>query len=356
MPYNILNLLKITILQNSSDLHLNVGYVPFLRIDGRLSAAGSKPISPDEMQDFAKNLMSEEQMKKFLAYKEIDFAYSYSDHEVSGRFRVNIFFSQRNIAIAMRLVPSKIPTFDELKFNTTVRSIPKLSQGFVLLVGPTGCGKSTTLASLINDINQNQAKHIITIEDPIEYVYPIAKSIIAQRELEVDTLSWDNALRSVLREDPNVVLIGELRDQDTMRAALSIAETGHLVFGTMHTNSAAETIERIIYTFEENEQPEVRSILANVTSAVISQRLVPVIGGGRHAAMEIMLNTPSIANMIREKKEYQIDNVIRTSFTLGMVTIEKSLVDMVRDGMITIETAQNLSTNPEEIIRLMKQI
>lgn len=356
MTYILQDLIKLSIKQNASDIHLTVGYPPQLRIDGTLVLAGGAPLIREDLVKFSNEVANSEVKDKFLNLKEIDFSYEVEIEQEKYRYRVNLFMVGGNPALAMRQVSSEIKTIEQLGLPLLLKDFAKLNQGLVLLVGPTGCGKSTTLAALINDINQNQSKHIITIEDPIEYVYPKSKSLVAQRELYTDTLNWENSLRSVLREDPNVVLIGEIRDADTMRAALQISETGHLVFSTMHTNSAAESIERIIYSFDGSEQEQVRSMLSNVVSGIVSQRLVPVIGGGRIAAVEIMLSTPSISNMIRDKKEFQINNVIHTSSGLGMITLEKSLVDLVRSGKITIDTAHEYSRNAEEVVRLMKGV
>lgn len=243
----------------------------------------------------------------------------------------------------------------ELGLPAVYNSLTKLNQGFILVTGPTGSGKSTTLAAMIQDINLRRACHILTIEDPIEYVYPSGKAMVSQREVGDDTHGWEIAMKSALREDPDVILVGEMRDYETIASAITLAETGHLVFATLHTNSAAQTVERIIDVFPAEQQNQVRSQLAGILEAVIAQRLVPITGGGRKAVSEIMLANPAIRNLIREGKTHQIDNVIRTSADIGMISIEHSLVQMVREGTITMETAQKYAVKPEEIIRLMKE-
>ncbi len=356
MSYILLDIIKQSIKQSASDIHLTVGYPPQLRIDGTLILVGGAPLTQEDLIRFSDEITSQYFKTKFNNEKEVDFSYEVQIENEKYRYRVNLFTASGKFCLAMRQISSEIKSIDQLGLPIMMKDFTKLNQGLVLLVGPTGCGKSTTLASLINEINLNYSKHIITVEDPIEYIYPKSKCLVVQRELYSDTLSWGNSLRSVLREDPNVVLIGEIRDADTMRAALQISETGHLVFSTMHTNSAAESIERIIYSFDGSEQEQVRAMLSNVIAGIVSQRLVPTIGGGRTAAVEIMLATPSISNMIREKKEFQINNVIRTSSGLGMMTLEKSLVDLVRGGKITIDTAHEYSRDVEEIVRLMKGV
>jgi len=357
MKYILNEILNQSIKQNASDIHLSFGYPPQLRVNGELLIFGGAPLSSEDLISFSDQLLSKQEIKeKFLKFKEVDFSYVYTSDEYTYRYRVNLFTAGGNIAIAMRQISNEIKSIDQLGLPSMLKNLTKLNQGLILVVGPTGCGKSTTIAALINEINLQYAKHIVTIEDPVEYIFPKSKSLLVQRELYSDTLSWATALKSVLREDPNVVLIGEIRDQDTMRAALQISETGHLVFATMHTNSAADSIERIIYSFDGSEQQQIRAMLANVVSGIISQRLVPMIGSGRIAAIEIMLSTTGISNMIREKKEFQINNVIRTSSNLGMQTIEKSLVDLVRNAKITLDTAHQYARDSEEILRLMKSV
>ncbi|MEI6887018.1 MAG: PilT/PilU family type 4a pilus ATPase [bacterium] len=351
-PYKIFELLDKVIALNASDLHLTVGYPPYIRVDGKLNMLGSVPINPKQMETLLAPVLGTKNQEQLEINKEVDFSYGYGEF---ARFRVNAFNQRNTIAAAFRLIPTKIPTLEELHIPKAMEDFTKLPQGFVLIVGPTGSGKSTTLASMLNVINTRDARHILTVEDPIEYVYPIAKSIIEQREVSQDTHSWDIALRSALREDPNVVLVGEMRDFETIAAALTVAETGHLVFATLHTNSASQAVDRIIHVFPADQQAQIRIMLANVVTAIVSQRLVPTIGGGRRAAFEILIGTSAVSNMIREAKEHLIDNVIQTSADVGMVTMEKSLVDLVREGKITIEDAQNFSTKPDELMRLINK-
>lgn len=260
----------------------------------------------------------------------------------------------KNLAGAFRLIPSRIKTIEELLIPQIYHRFGQLKQGLILITGPTGHGKSTTLAAILEDINRTRSVHIVTIEDPIEYVFEGKKALIDQREMNDDTHSWNIALRSALRQDPDVILVGEMRDYETIAAAITLAETGHLVFATLHTNNSAQTIDRIIDVFPENQQAQIRSQLSNILEAVVSQRLVPLDKGGRRAVSEILIANPAVRNLIREGKTHQIDNVIRTSSDIGMVSLERSLVNLIREGVISIERAQEYSVYPEEILRLLK--
>ncbi|QQR93683.1 PilT/PilU family type 4a pilus ATPase [bacterium] len=349
---NLIDLLKTTIEKNASDLHLIAEYEAYIRIDGQLEPL-TKILSSDELVEMCMSILTPEQKERFFESKDLDFAYSL---ESGDRFRINYFYSKNTLSAAFRHLPNTIKSLDELMLPPIFKEITKVQQGFVLLVGPTGSGKSTTLAAMIQEINTRDKRNIITLEDPIEYIYPKVTSIVRQRELYQDTYDWDMAMRAMLREDPNVVLIGEMRDASTIKSALKIAETGHLTFSTLHTNSASETVQRIVNTFPATEQGEIRAMLAQTITAVISQRLVPVFGGGRRAVIELMIQTPAIASLIREGKEFQIDNTIRTSGDFGMITIEKSLVELIRAGQISVEDGQKYARDPGEIIRLMKTI
>jgi twitching motility protein PilT len=278
---------------------------------------------------------------------------SYAFKDVA-RFRINAYYERGKPAAAFRLIPSRIRSIEELKLPGVFHQFAKLPQGFVLVTGPTGSGKSTTLAAILQEVNNSRPCHIITIEDPIEYMYPRGVALVDQREMHEDTHSWEIALRSALRQDPDVVLVGEMRDYETISSAITLAETGHLVFATLHTNNAAQTIDRIIDVFPEHQQEQVRTQLSNIVEAVVAQRLVPIQGGGRRAANEILLVTPAVRNLIREGKTHQIDNVIRTSMDMGMKSLEHSLVDLVREGLITVEQAETYAVHPEEIVRLLK--
>lgn len=332
------NLLETTFNRNASDLHICVGVPPTLRIDGNLVPLPDLPIlTPEDTENLAFSILTEEQKKLFLKNKELDFSYSL---EEKARFRVNVFYQKGYISIALRYLPSKIRTLQELGLPSICEEFTKPSQGFVLVTGPTGHGKSTTLAAMIDKINHEKACHIVTIEDPIEYVFLHDKSIIEQRELGLDTHSFANALRSVLREDPDVVLIGEMRDLETIASAITIAETGHLVFSTLHTNSAAQTVDRIIDVFPPHQQPTVRVQLANILLGIVSQRLIPKIGGGRVVATEVLFATPAVRNLIREGKSYQIQNVIQTGREANMISLDKTLASLVQKGEISVENAE----------------
>ena len=335
----------------ASDLHLVAGYPPTIRVDGNLSTvSGSKPLTPQEVENLVFSTLSSQEKDLFLTNKEIDYSVVYG----KNRFRANAYHQKESIAADFRLVPDKIGSIEELGLPAICHNFVKLRQGFVLITGPTGHGKSTTLASMISTINQTRALNIVTVEDPIEYVYAPGLSIISQREMHQDTHSWDVALRSALREDPDVVLIGEMRDLETIQAAITIAETGHLVFATLHTNSAAQTIDRIVDVFPENQQMQIRLQLSSVIEGVISQRLIPAITGGRVLVSEIMTATPAIKSTIRDGKTHMIDNIIQTSAELGMVTLEAALARAIREGKISLETAQSYALQPEELNRLLK--
>jgi len=334
-----------TLRLNASDLHLSVGYKPTVRVDGALLPLSEFSIlTPEHAADLAYQLL-DERKEVFLEKKEIDFSYGFKD---KARFRINIFFEKGFISSALRLIPSKIKTIEELNLPMVLHKIPKLKQGFVLLTGPSGQGKSTTLASIIDEINHLRSEHIITIEDPIEYLFIGDKSLVNQREIGNDTKSFHNALSSILREDPNVIMIGEMRDPKTIAAALTAAETGHLVFSSLHTNSASQTVNRIIDVFPPDQQNQIRLQLANTISAVVSQRLLPRISGGRVPAVEVMFANNAISNLIRENKTYQLDLVIETSLENGMISLDRSLAELVRRGEVTPETAIAYSLNPKE--------
>jgi len=351
-PYTIEGLLQLTFDRNASDLHLTVGYPPIIRVDGKLVSVGVDVLDNETVKKLIYDTMTVEQRELLEVNKEVDYAHSFKN---LARFRVNAYTERGNLSAAFRLIPSRIRTIEELNLPKRLHDFVKLEQGLIIVTGPTGHGKSTTLAAMIQEINETQARNIVTIEDPIEYIFPPAKSLISQRELHQDTHSWEVALRSVLREDPDVVMVGEMRDYETIAATITVAETGHLVFATLHTNSASQAIDRIIDVFPPHQQEQIRIQLANVIEGVVSQRLVPTIGGGRRAAVELMITTPAIRNLIREQKTYQIDNVIATSYDLGMQTMERSLVSLVREGKITEETAKRYSLRPEELLRLLKE-
>ena len=350
-PLSMNKLLTLVVEKDASDLHLTAGYPPMFRIDGALIPYGTKVLEPEEVKKLVSQTLETEKKELLEVNKEVDLSYSFED---KARFRINAYYERGNVAAAYRLIPQRIRSVEELNLPQICFEFPKLPHGLVLVTGPTGHGKSTSLAAMINEVNMNQSRHIVTIEDPIEYMYPAGKSLIDQRELHQDTHSWEIALRSVLRQDPDVVLIGEMRDYETIAAAITVAETGHLVFATLHTNNAAQSVDRMIDVFPEHQQSQVRTQLANILEGIISQRLVPIVGGGRRAAVEVLLATPAVRNTIREGKTYQIDNIIATSGDVGMISLEKSLVQLVREGKLTLEDAQSYSLKPEEIVKLVR--
>ena len=349
---DVKNLLEQTIDLKASDLHLVAGVPPMVRLDGDLkSIADNAILSPDIISEGLKQILTKDQLERFTVNKEIDFSLSFNE---KARFRVNAYTQKGSMAASFRRIPLEIPEIDALGLPPIAKSFTDLRQGLVLVTGPTGHGKSTTLAAIINEINKNRASHIVTIEDPIEFVFKPIKSIISQREMRSDTHSWQVALRSVLREDPDVVLVGEMRDFETISAAMTIAETGHLVFGTLHTNSASQTVDRIVDVFPENQQNQIRMQLSSILEAVFSQRLIKTSTGGRLVAHEVMLGTTAIKTAIREGKSHQIDSIIQTSLEAGMSTLEHSLATLVKTNKITIETAQQWTVRPDELNRLIK--
>lgn len=347
---HIKDLLDIVIEKNASDLHLTVGYPASIRIDSKLQRIGND-LTFEQVKGLLYETLSGNQKELLEVNKEVDLSYQ---HENKARFRVNAYNERGNLAAAYRLIPTKIRTIEELNLPSVLYDFTRIPQGLFLVTGPTGHGKSTTLAAMLQEVNLNYPKHIVTIEDPIEYVYQKAKALVDQRELGQDTHDWGIALRSILRQDPDVVLIGEMRDFETIQAAITIAETGHLVFATLHTNSAAQSIDRIIDVFPPHQQEQIRTQLAGSLKGILSQRLIPTIGGGRRAAVELMIVNPAIQNLIREGKTYQIDNIISTSYDIGMLSLERSLVKMIREGKITVETAQEYAIRPDEVLKLMK--
>lgn len=347
---NIHDLLQMVVDKGASDLHIIVGMKPTLRIDGDLLPVEEAPVlSPSQSEALVAPLLTAEQKQYLAVNKEIDLGYQFKD---MGRFRINVYTQKDSLAAALRLIPPTIKTLDELQMPPAIHEFTKYKQGLILVTGPTGEGKSTTLAAIIEEINRTRAEHILTIEDPIEFVYTPVRSIISQREVNHDTHGWEVALRSALREDPDVVLVGEMRDYETIAAAITVAETGHLVFGTLHTSSAAQTIDRIIDVFPGHQQSQIRQQLAMVLEAVVSQRLLKRTGGGRVAATEIMLANSAVRNLIREEKTHQIDNVMQTSAEEGMTLMESSLLQLVQHNQITLEQARAHSFRPEVFERL----
>ena len=349
-------LLDLTIKNNASDLHLLPGISPAIRIDGALRyLANYATVSPQEMETMLFSILNPEQKELLINNKEIDFSFGFGGGAYGdlGRFRTNLYYQRGVLSAAFRFLQPNIRTIEELHMPKICHTFSELKQGFILVTGPTGHGKSTTLAAIINEINLARSVHILTIEDPIEYVYPSGKSIISQREMDLDTHSWSLALRSALREDPDVVLIGEMRDPETIAAAITIAETGHLVFSTLHTNSTAQTIDRIIDSFPASQQAQIRIQLASTLKGVVAQRLIPQINGGRIPAVEVLIGTSAVSNNIREGKTHLIDSVIQTSQDAGMITLESSLASLVLSGTISLETAKSYAIRPEELLRMV---
>ncbi len=344
-------LLEEVVKRNASDLHLTVGANPVLRIDGSMVPLTQFPVLTEkdiEAQIFS--VVDDIQKDILLKDKEVDFSFAFGD---IARFRANAYHQKGNVGLALRLIPAKIRALEDLGLPQILNNFTDIPRGLVLVTGPTGSGKSTTLAAMIDRINTNKALHIITIEDPIEYTHNHKKSIIEQREVHYDTRSFAAALRSALREDPDVVLIGEMRDLETISAAITIAETGHLVLATLHTNNAAQSIDRMIDVFPPYQQQQVRVQLSNILQGVVSQRLIPAIGGGRLAVAEIMVSTPAVKNIIREGKTHQLDAVIQTSADQGMISMDKALASTVKAGTISSEEARGYCIDPTEFERLM---
>lgn len=345
-------LLSLVLREEASDLHISVPHHPTLRITGKLiPLVREKKISPKDSQELAFALMTDLQREKFLKEKEIDFSY---DFEEKARFRVNIFFQRNNISVALRLIPSKIKTIEELNLPPVLHDFTTRAQGLVLVTGASSQGKSTTLAALIDEINHTQPVHVITIEDPIEYVFEDDQAIIDQREIYQDTFSFARALRSTFRQDPDVIMVGEMRDLETIAITITAAETGHLVFATLHTNSAAQTIHRIVDVFPAEQQNQVRYQLSGSLLGIVSQRLIPRIRGGFIPACEVMISTPAIATLIRENKIHEIPAVIETSAKIGMITLNRFLANLVRKKEISLKNAVDYSLDPVELQRLLK--
>jgi twitching motility protein PilT len=352
MAANMADLLQILVERGGSDLHISSNAYPQIRVAGRLvQLTQFETLTPQDTQRLTYSVLNEAQKQQFEENNELDLSFGIQG---LARFRCNVFRQRGAVAAAIRVIPYKIRSFAELGLPRVCEEMSERPKGLVLVTGPTGSGKSTTLAAMIDKINSERSEHIVTIEDPIEFVHGNKKCLVNQREIRADTNSFTNALRSILRQDPDVVLVGEMRDLETIAAALTIAETGHLTFGTLHTNSCAQTINRIIDVFPTNQQPQVRAQLSLVLEGVLSQTLIPKMGGGRAMAMEIMVATPAIRNLIREEKIHQIYSAIQAGAKHGMQTLNQSLADLVRRRQITREDALNRSTLPDELDQLLK--
>ena len=344
-------LLRIAVERNASDIHLTTGLPPMLRLDGEIAPLPYQKLTEEDTKRLIYDILNDDDLKKFEQTHELDFGYG-----VKGlaRFRVNVYVQRDSVAAAMRMIPNRIPSFDELKLPPIIRDLSKRSSGLLLVTGPTGSGKSTTIASMIDEINDSRHSHIITIEDPIEYLHRHKSCMVNQREMHSDTYSFHNSLRAVLREDPDIILVGELRDLETIEAALTLAETGHLVFGTLHTRNAPSTIDRIVDVFPPGQQEQIRVLLANTLEGVVSQQLLPKLGGGRIAALEIMVAIPAIKNLIREGKTHQMYSVIETSSNVGMQTMDRSLAELVRGAYVSYEECLMRSVDKDSFARLAK--
>lgn len=348
--YILQELLSKTIQMKASDLHLTVGLPPTIRCNGKLIHLGQDRLSPNDVEEFSKEILKEK-YDEYLSIGEFDTSYS---AQGIGRFRVNVFKQRNSDAIAIRVIALKIPTLDQLKHPAVLKDIVTKKRGLVLVTGPTGSGKSTTLAAMINEINNTRQAHIITLEDPIEYLHKHNMCIVNQREIGKDSKSYGSALKAILREDPDVIFVGEMRDLETISIAITAAETGHLVFSTLHTIGAAKTIDRIIDVFPPHQQQQVKIQLSSVLQAVVSQQLLPNIdSNGRVAALEIMVSTPGIQNLIREGKTHQIESAVQTGSKYGMKTMDMAISELYKKGVISMETAMTYAVDRETLKRLM---
>jgi twitching motility protein PilT len=339
-------ILKFAVANKASDVHLIFDVPPKIRVNGDLlNVAGFESVDNKIIGEMVLSLLDERQLELFKKEKELDFSFE----AVGVRFRANVYLQKDSPACALRLISSKIPGFEELNIPDILKTFTKYKQGFILVTGPTGHGKSTTVAAMLEEINKTRGGHIVTIEDPVEYLIKPEKAIISQREMGGDTNSFNLSLRSCLRQDPNVVFLGEMRDLESMSSALTIAETGHLVFSVLHTNSAAQTIDRIIDVFPASSKDQIKVQLSTVVTAIVSQRLVPAIDGGRIPVFEILIATPAVRNVIREGKSFMIDNIIQTSSDIGMVSFDSYIAKLVLDGKVSEEVATSYSTNPVEL-------
>jgi len=337
--------------RDASDIHISTDRHPIIRVANELSPLADQPrLSANGVQQIIEAILSDDEMNRYTRERSLDFSFSFSD---KIRFRCNAYFQRGVPALAMRLIPPRVRTLDELNLPDVLKRFTTKKQGFFLVVGPVGQGKTTTLASMIDRINRNRAEHIVTIEDPIEYMYEEDKSFIDQREVRIDTPDFNSALNSVFRQDLDVVMIGEMRGQETMSAAVTAGGTGHLVFSTLHTNDAAQTIDRIIDTFPATQQEQIRAQLASSLSGILSQRLVPRIEGGRIPAYELLINNTAVANLIREGRTHEIDTVIETSADSGMVSMNQSLANLVRAEEITVEEARKWTLKPRQLERMI---
>ncbi len=344
------DLLRLGCEMGGSDIHLTVGLPPMVRCDGHLVATPYAELGQRDTQRLIYDILTNDQIQWFEKTRELDFSYGLKN---AGRFRINVYRQRSSIGVAMRAIPSKIPTMEQLGLPDILRALTRKHSGLILVTGPTGSGKSTTIATMVDTINCERSGHIMTIEDPIEYLHYHKKCMVNQRELNTDTDSFENALRAILREDPDVILVGEMRDLETIAAALTLAETGHLVFGTLHTRNAPQTIDRVVDVFPAHQQDQIKVQLSNTLEAVVAQQLIPRVGGGRYAAIEIMVANPAIRNLIREGKTYQIYSSIETGGQLGMQAMDRVLADAHRNGAISFEEAISRAIDRDNFSRLL---
>ena len=351
---DIAELLLMTLERKGSDLHITVGLPPSVRVHGDVDPLPLPVLARDDTHTLVYGIMNDAQKARFEGHRDIDFSLDFGE---AGRFRVNAFFGRQGVGAVFRVIPTRIRTIQELGIPAIVSQMAEFERGLVLVTGPTGSGKSTTLASLVDQINQERKGHILTIEDPIEFVHPHKGCVVNQREIGAHTESFATALRAALREDPDVILVGEMRDLETISLAVSAAETGHLVFGTLHTSSAPQTVDRIIDVFPPHQQSQVRSQLAESIRGVVAQQLIRTVdGSGRAAALEIMTGTPAVRNLIREGKTYQLNSVIQTAVKEGMQTLDQSLRDLLRAGRITMDDAMKKVADKEAFQKLMEEV
>lgn len=349
--FHLDDILRLSLERRASDIHLTVGLPPMVRTDGDVQPLPYQALTPADTRRLIFETLTDEHIQKLEETHELDFGYGVKN---LARFRFNVYMQRGSYAAALRMIPTKIPSFEDLLLPNVIREVSKRTSGLILVTGPTGSGKSTTIATMIDDINRDRTGHIMTIEDPIEYLHQHRKCMVNQRELHSDTYSFHNALRAVLREDPDIILVGELRDLETIEAALTLAETGHLVFGTLHTRNAPSTVDRIIDVFPPEQQSQIRVLLGNTLEGVISQQLLPKVGGGRRAALEVMLGSAAIKNLIREGKTHQMYSVIETSAKDGMITMDRSLADLFRTGTCSFEECLMRAVDKDNFSRFAK--
>lgn len=345
------DILRMALERKASDVHITAGLPPMIRLDGELMPLPFHPLTPRDTRRLIYDTLTNEQLERYETKHELDFGYTVKD---AARFRFNVYMQRGSVAGALRAIPTKIPAFETLGLPQVIREMCKRTSGLILVTGPTGSGKTTTIASMIDDINASRPAHILTIEDPIEYLHRHQKCMINQRELNLDTYSLHDALRAVLREDPDIVLVGELRDLETIEAALTLSETGHLVFGTLHTRNAPATVDRIVDVFPTDQQDQIRVLLGNTLEGVVAQQLLPKLGGGRAAAVEVMIGTPAIKNLIREAKTHQMYSIMEMSGNSGMITMDRTLADMYRQGWVTYEECLMRAVDKDNFVRYAK--